>query len=84
MGLAILPSRLKEELKILDEILKGKRKESDIELIPNHEDWYNELKNKKDVNINDEVGKKFVKVLECCGVFRYGTIDDVISFINLI
>lgn len=84
MGLAILPARLKEELKILDEILKNKRKESDIELIPNHKDWYNELKNKKDVNINDEVGKKFVKVLECCGVFRYGTIDDVINFINLI
>ena len=84
MGLAILPARLKEELKILDEILKNKRKESDIELIPNHKDWYNELKNKKDVNINDEVGKKFVKVLECCGVFRYGTVNDVINFINLI
>ncbi len=84
MGLAILPARLKEELKILDEILKGVRPKEDIKLIPNHEDWYNELKNKKDVNINDEVGKKFVKVLECCGVFRYGTIDDVINFINLI
>ena len=84
MGLAILPARLKEELKILDEILKGKRSEEDISLIPNHQDWYNELKNKKDVNINDEVGKKFVKVLECCGVFRYGTINDVIKFIETI
>ena len=84
MGLAILPARLKEELKILDEIIKGKRKDTDIDLIPNHKDWYLELKNKKDVNLNDEVGKKFVKVLECCGVFRYGTIQDVIKFIETI
>ena len=84
MGLAILPARLKEELKILDEILKGKRSKEDISLIPNHEDWYNELKNQKDVDINKEVGRKFVKVLECCGVFRYGTLDDVIKFIESI
>ena len=84
MGLAILPARLKEELKILSEILEGKRIEEDISLIPNHKDWYNELKKKKNVDINEEVGKKFVKVLECCGVFRYGTLDDVIKFIDTI
>lgn len=84
MGLAILPARLKEELKILDEILIGKRSESDLSLIKNHEDWYYELKNIKNVNLNDEVGKKFVKVLECCNVFRYGNKNDVIKFIETI
>ena len=84
MGLAILPARLKEELKILDEILIGKRNESDLSLIKNHEDWYYTLKSKKNINLNDEVGRKFVEVLECCNVFRYGNKEDVIKFIETV
>ena len=84
LGLAILPARLKQELNILDEIIKGKRKESDIELIQNHKDWYEEIKHNKNLDINKEVGKVYVKVLESCKVFKYGSIDDVIEFINII
>lgn len=84
MGLAILPARLKEELKIIDEIIKGKRSETDIELVPNHKDWYEKIKNQENINLNDEVGKVFVKVMESCQVFKYGNINDVIDFINKI
>jgi len=82
LGLAILPARLKKELTILDEIVQGKRNESDIELIANHKEWYEEIKNMENLNINNEVGKIFVKVLESCKVFKYGSIDDVIEFID--
>ena len=84
LGLAILPARLKNELTILDDILHGKRPERDIDLISNHKDWYMEIKDIDNVNINDEVGKVFVKVLESCKVFKYGKYEDVIDFINLI
>ena len=84
MGLAILPARLKTELNILDEIIKGKRSEKDIELISNHKDWYEEIKHNKNLDINKEVGKVFIKVLESCKVFKYGTLQDVLDFIDLI
>ena len=82
MGLAILPGRLKEELQILKDILSGKREEKDLNLIEKHKEWYYTLKEQKDVNIEEELGKKFVSVLESCQVFKYGTFDDVINFIN--
>ena len=87
MGLAILPQRLKEELKILEEILYGKREETDLYLIKAHQEWYyylKELKKQGDVNINQELSNKFIKVLESCQVFKYGKFEDVIDFINLL
>lgn len=84
MGLAILPPRLKSELALLDNILKGKESEERLKEIEIHRDWYQELKQKGNVDIYDEVGEVFVKVLECCGVFRYGTIEDVKKFIDTI
>ncbi len=84
-GLAILPGRLKNELSLLDNILKGKEPESRLSEIEIHRDWYNELKKKNSpIDIEYETGEVFVKVLECCQVFRYGTLDDVISFIKSI
>lgn len=82
MGLAILPGRLKEELKILKDIINKKRNESDITLIEKHKDWYYHIKDKENLSIEEELGKKFVSVLESCQVFKYGTIIDVIEFIN--
>lgn len=82
MGLAILPGRLKDELDLLDKILKGTVSEEKIELIAKHKEWYNELKLKKNVCLKDELGKKFIQVLESTNVFKYGSLNDVIDFLN--
>lgn len=77
MGLAVLPARLKKEMGILvDSILKN----SDIRAntdIAKHADWVEEWRDNYDItaeNINsiiqNEIGKVFVKVLECSGVYK--------------
>ena len=78
MGLAVLPSRLKEELELIEEyILAGKDLRSS-EKIEKHADWvdgfikeYDNL-NKDNVTeiIQEEVGKVFVHVLEDAGVYK--------------
>ncbi|MGN1444498.1 MAG: UDP-glucose--hexose-1-phosphate uridylyltransferase [Acutalibacteraceae bacterium] len=77
MGLAVLPARLKTELKELEKaILDG----SDIkanETIAKHADWVASFKDKytftpentKNI-LQNEVGKVFAKVLEHAGVFK--------------
>lgn len=78
MGLAVLPSRLKEELAVLGEYLvEGKDVESN-ELIAKHADWvqeflpkYNEInRDNVDEILQEEVGLVFEKVLEDAGVFK--------------
>lgn len=78
MGLAVLPSRLKQELEMLaDAILKG----SDIRSVPElakHADWVKEfLPNYTNIDeatvmdiLKTEVGKVFVHVLEDAGVYK--------------
>lgn len=84
MGLAILPGRLKEELKILQEILNNVHSENDLSLIENHKTWYYYLKKKKNLDLKEELIKKYEEVLESCQVFKYGTTQDIIDFINLL
>jgi len=80
MGLAILPSRLKDELEMLSSyILSGRiaeiKKDSSVE---KHFEWVNEwvlnYKNINQENIMDilkrETGNVFVKVLEDAGVYK--------------
>lgn len=77
MGLAVLPARLKKEISILeDAILTGKdiRANSEIE---KHADWVEEWIENYEITeanihsiLQDEVGKVFVKVLECAGVYK--------------
>ena len=78
MGLAVLPSRLKEELEILAEyILEGKDIRS-CEKIEKHADWVDSFLPKYDSvtpeNIMDilqkEVGFVFTHVLEDAGVYK--------------
>ena len=78
MGLAVLPSRLKDELAALKEaILKGEDLRSS-ELLAKHADWAESfLKQVPDFNENNsdeilrqEVGKVFARVLEDAGVFK--------------
>ncbi|MCH6269131.1 UDP-glucose--hexose-1-phosphate uridylyltransferase [Neobacillus citreus] len=75
MGLAVLPARLKDELSEVEKYILGK---------PNavadyHLEWAEQLKhrltpiaNKSNIEslVREEVGKKFLKVLEDAGVFK--------------
>ena len=77
MGLAVLPSRLKSELKLVEEaILSGadlKAKEETAK----HSDWFNSFKdnytftaeNTEDI-LKAETGKVFAKCLEHAGVYE--------------
>ena len=78
MGLAVLPSRLKDELKLLGEyIVEGKDIRSN-EQLEKHADWVDGFKkNYPEINSDnvkkillDEVGKVFVGVLEDAGVYK--------------
>lgn len=78
MGLAVLPSRLKAEIKALqDAILAGKDLKAD-ETTAKHADWaYGFMENYSDINagniekiIQNEIGKVFSTVLEHAGVFK--------------
>ena len=78
MGLAVLPSRLKNELSLLEDyIIEGKDIRSNPEL-EKHADWVESFlpkyENVTRENIGrilkDEVGKVFEKVLEDAGVYK--------------
>ena len=78
MGVAVLPARLKNELAELERrILSGEDLRAE-ELTAKHADWAEEWLTKyedlSEENIHEivrqEVGKVFVKVLECAGVYK--------------
>lgn len=76
MGLAILPGRLKDELREIANMLKDSTYTSELDLSL-HKEWIDELKEKyqnttKDIEriLEVEVGIKFSKVLEDAGVFK--------------
>ena len=76
MGLAVLPGRLLTELEVIKNFLT---RECDLNSVAEyHRSWAQELNQKftylkelKSIDefVNDELGSKFVKVLEYCGVF---------------
>lgn len=75
MGLAVLPARLKGELEEVEKFLLGKTNA----VADYHTDWANKLKarygaiaNESNVEmlVREEVGKKFLRVLEDAGVFK--------------
>ena len=78
MGLAVLPSRLKEELEILADYLVQKKDIRSNEKIAKHADWADTFCKKYDgiteENVMDilkkEVGEVFVHVLEDAGVYK--------------
>lgn len=96
MGMAILPARLKNELKELEEILLDNSKEYllDVDPLNKHKDWYYQMKNKYQFNkdnvdkiLKDEVGEIFTNVLEDCSVFKYANnkieaMDKFIKFVK--
>lgn len=75
MGLAVLPPRLKEELAEIQQFLLG----STHAVAPPHLEWAEQLKaqcgtlqrpEEADAVLREELGKKFVRVLEDAGVLK--------------
>lgn len=79
MGLAILPARLKTELKQIEYYLLNPEKEDELlkdESLKIHLDWYKELKEQMKPGDNaeqlvrDSVGRIFSEILENAGVYK--------------
>ncbi|WP_053217936.1 UDP-glucose--hexose-1-phosphate uridylyltransferase [Virgibacillus senegalensis] len=73
MGLAVLPARLKTELEAVSSYLLGET----TEIPAHHWQWAEQIKEQNRIDetnveaiLQDEVGKKFTKVLEDAGVFK--------------
>ena len=91
MGLAVLPSRLKEELNLLGEYLTEGKDIRENPILEKHADWVDEFKNKYDSITKDnvfdilkqEVGLVFEQVLEDAGVFKQ-TEEGKMAFLKFI
>lgn len=78
MGLAVLPSRLKEEMEILEDYLVNGKDIRSNEKIEKHADWVDGFRGKYvsitsenvDDIVKEEIGLVFAKVLEHAGVFK--------------
>ena len=77
MGLAVLPSRLKNELKELADALVSGADLRGSDAIAKHADWAEELKTRYTFTadnvegiLQDEVGKVFARVLQDAGVYK--------------
>ena len=77
MGLAVLPSRLKNELKELADALVSGGDLRGSDAIAKHADWAEELKTRYTFTadnvegiLQDEVGKVFARVLQDAGVYK--------------
>ena len=78
MGLAVLPSRLKDEMAILKDAILNHKDVSEIPKISKHSEWVNEFvsqydeinENNIDSIIQNEIGKVFLNVLLDAGVFK--------------
>lgn len=85
MGLAIFPSRLKEELKRIEYYLLNQDKEEELfndDALKVHADWYKTLKEKNPTAENveqivrDSVGDVFAHILENAGVYKRDEIGE--------
>ncbi|MBE6543331.1 MAG: galactose-1-phosphate uridylyltransferase, partial [Ruminococcaceae bacterium] len=84
MGLAVLPARLKGEIELMKKYILSGCLDENKKGIESHLEWIGEfLPMYADINadnidgiIKEEIGKVFVKVLECAGVFKYSEEGD--------
>ena len=77
MGLAVLPSRLKNEIALLEKAILNGNDISSVPEIEKHAEWVESFRKKYDFNeenietiIENEIGNVFKKVLEHAGVFK--------------
>ena len=90
MGLAILPSRLKEECEKIKKAVLSGRDLSDFPETAKHKEWFDRFRNNytfSEENIDEilkaEIGKTFVRVLEDSGVYKR-TPEGKAAFIRFI
>lgn len=91
MGLAVLPSRLKEEMQKIDELLKESKtldelvtKMNSYEMLTKHISWikrYVNDENIKNADVYEFIGDTFEKVLEDCKVLDEKNIKEFIESI---
>ncbi len=91
MGLAVLPSRLKEEMQKIDELLKESKtldelvtKMNSYEMLTKHISWIKRYVNDgniKNADVYEFVGDTFEKVLEDCKVLDEKNIKEFIESI---
>lgn len=95
MGLAVLPGRLKEELEVVKEAFVKRDTTVLVETgLEKHVPWLEEMLSHYTIVkadeamaiIEEEVGLKFVEILECCGVYKLTDdgLEGVKRFINAI
>lgn len=95
MGLAVLPGRLKEELEVVKEAFVKRDATILVEAgLEKHVPWLEEMVSRYTIVnpdeamsiIEEEVGLKFVEILECCGVYKLTDegLEGVKRFINTI
>ncbi len=87
MGMAILPGRLLNELELIKSVLINNEDPSQYEELQKHLVWIKSLDSLSEIeNIDDylkqSVGKIFEQVLEDCNVFKHGSKEDFINFVN--
>ncbi len=77
MGLAVLPARLKKEMELLEDAILCGRDLRDQEQLRKHADWADSWTGKYELNrdnihgiVQDEIGRVFIRVLECAGVYK--------------
>lgn len=76
MGLAVLPSRLKEEIAVLADAMVNNKDITSDERIAKHAEWAAMIKDKYDITaencediLKKEIGIVFTAILEQCGVY---------------
>jgi UDPglucose--hexose-1-phosphate uridylyltransferase len=88
MGLAILPGRLKQELDLIQHVLKNNLPLTDYPELKKHEPWIEKIRDKvlkafrMDLFLQMEVGRIFEEVIEDCGVFKRTDRKAFIDFVE--
>ncbi len=92
MGLAVLPSRLKNELDVLEKHIENHEDIAADPITEKHAKWassfINDIREGDDIQarLREEVGETFKHVLECAGVFKQDEKGDasLVRFVNTV
>lgn len=96
MGRAILPSRLKKEMEIIQDAILSNKDISEIEEVKKHASWLSDFSSrfssdmkKEDIEaiLQEEIGHTFQHVLECAGVYKqdekgYKGVRRFVEYVN--